>query len=121
MKILLVLEIAVIVLLLILLLKLYLKNLKLVQRAKGAEKAERWHELAYTDVLTGLYNRNAYDKYVSDIECKKIDGDFLIALFDIDDFKIINDEKGHIEGDNVLQYVAKIVLFCNIVKHTVNK
>ncbi len=110
MKLLLVLAIFIILLLLTFVLKLFVKNRQLAKKLKGIDRAEKWHELAYTDTLTGLYNRNAYNKHIASIEYKNSEDISIITLFDIDDFKKINDEKGHLEGDSVLKYVARTLL-----------
>ncbi|UWG95810.1 GGDEF domain-containing protein [Dehalobacter sp. DCM] len=64
---------------------------------------------AAEDPLTGLSNRllleTHYNKAVQDF--KKTKQPFSIALFDIDNFKIINDQKGHIYGDKVLKALAR--------------
>ncbi|MEG1711094.1 MAG: sensor domain-containing diguanylate cyclase [Clostridia bacterium] len=61
---------------------------------------------ANTDQLTGLQNREAfysnYDKIKQKSEFKN--GTFFI--FDIDNFKNINDKYGHNYGDDILKYVA---------------
>lgn len=65
-----------------------------------------WYELAFKDNLTGLFNRNAYDLKIKELE-KQNNGDIYILLFDIDSFKTINDTKGHLAGDEVLISAAK--------------
>jgi diguanylate cyclase (GGDEF)-like protein len=56
----------------------------------------------YIDELTGIPNRRALDEYTM-----FLDGEYTIAMVDIDHFKSFNDKYGHDEGDNVLRMVAK--------------
>lgn len=58
------------------------------------------------DYLTGLYNRYGIREFGVEI-AKKATG-FSVILFDIDDFKQINDMYGHDCGDEVLKAVANI-------------
>jgi diguanylate cyclase (GGDEF)-like protein len=62
---------------------------------------------AFTDPLTGLANRRAWDQLlrerldaVTDVRC------LCLAIFDLDHFKQINDAYGHAAGDEVLKSVA---------------
>lgn len=59
-----------------------------------------------TDNLTQIPNRNALYSFFD-----KIDGSrdqYVLAIFDIDDFKKFNDKNGHICGDYILKEIAKI-------------
>jgi len=64
-----------------------------------------------TDKLTGIYNRLAFDilfkQIIKDVKRKKID--FSIILFDIDNFKYINDKYGHLAGDKILQEISSLI------------
>lgn len=55
------------------------------------------------DELTSVYNRSGYDLLLSALDFNTT----YLLLFDIDDFKHINDTYGHEMGDLVLQRVAK--------------
>ncbi|MBI4685117.1 MAG: GGDEF domain-containing protein [Nitrospirae bacterium] len=67
--------------------------------------------LALTDSLTGLYNvRHFYDILNKEIaRARRYNALFSLILFDIDDFKVINDTYGHQAGDEVLRSVASIL------------
>ena len=67
--------------------------------------------LAITDGLTGLYNsRHFYKSLESEIARTKRYGEgFSLILFDIDNFKALNDTYGHQAGDEVLQRLAHIL------------
>ena len=64
-----------------------------------------------TDELTGLPNRSAYDRMIS-LEMARwhrYQQSFSLVVADIDFFKSINDEYGHLAGDKVLAVVAKTI------------
>ena len=58
-----------------------------------------------TDELTQISNRYALYDYFDSIQDKS---SLMLALFDIDDFKIINDKYGHVTGDYILKKVAEM-------------
>ena len=71
---------------------------------------QKLRELSETDALTGLYNRRklieTLDKRLAVFEREKAPTSVLI--FDLDNFKRINDEKGHHAGDEVLVEIARL-------------
>ncbi len=64
----------------------------------------------FIDPLTGINNRYGYDAFTDKYFSKAL-GDKLIflALLDLDKFKLINDNFGHLEGDNALKIVARLI------------
>lgn len=68
-------------------------------------------EQAYIDELTQSFNRKFYNKRIQESLdlFKRYDHDFCLAIFDIDNFKNINDTYGHDIGDDVLIKIAKEV------------
>lgn len=69
------------------------------------------HIKAYTDGMTGVGNKTAYLDLVRSINDKISDGEirFSIAVFDVDDLKLVNDEYGHEMGDNLISGTAECV------------
>jgi diguanylate cyclase (GGDEF)-like protein len=65
-------------------------------------------EMSYVDELTGIANhRTLMDHLKSEIsEADRTGNPLSIAIFDIDDFKKVNDLKGHVYGDQVLTELA---------------
>ncbi len=66
---------------------------------------------ARTDPLTGVSNRRALDDCVAAqlALMNRYEVEFSVAIFDIDHFKHINDEHGHLQGDRMLQTVAHLL------------
>lgn len=71
------------------------------------QRQEKISQDALTDGLTGLANRRAFD---TDAEQYNGLPDTLIAMIDIDNFKVINDTWGHTVGDVVLKATAELGL-----------
>lgn len=61
---------------------------------------------AERDALTGLYNRYYIDKISEEVFQK----DLSILIMDVDHFKKVNDNYGHIAGDRVLKALANILI-----------
>jgi diguanylate cyclase (GGDEF)-like protein len=66
--------------------------------------------LAQTDDLTGLYNRRCFDaQLASFLSRARVESvGMTLLLFDLDRFKVVNDEHGHPAGDVVLRQVAAV-------------
>ena len=63
---------------------------------------EMWNQL---DALTGLLNQNSYLRKTGEMGCKAS----VLVVFDVDDFKQINDSYGHVQGDLCLAEVAECI------------
>jgi len=84
-------------------------NISLIsEKVRLFQEAQR---LAITDGLTGLYNvRYFYDMLNKEIaRTKRYRTLFSLILFDIDNFKALNDTYGHQAGDEVLRSLASIL------------
>ena len=58
---------------------------------------------ATTDFLSGISNRREFQRILE----SKIDQGICLAILDVDHFKAINDEYGHLEGDQAIRHVSK--------------
>lgn len=79
----------------------------------------RLYTLAFKDDLTDLFNRNAYIRDLEKLKRKELKS-LWFSIFDIDDFKIINDTHGHLFGDEIL--IAAAHRLCEVFdekNHTV--
>lgn len=83
---------------------------RLYERSRAEAFAELEH-LSITDKLTGLYNRSHLDTLLQlELERHRNNGQPLtLVLCDIDHFKHINDEYGHLTGDIILQQFAGVL------------
>jgi len=74
--------------------------------------------LSTTDSLTHIFNRLKFDEELqkSINYCSRYNTSLSLILFDIDDFKIINDSYGHLTGDNVLIDLSTMVK--NLIRKT---
>ncbi len=57
------------------------------------------------DPLTGCYNHRAFQYHFKELEGRA----FTLALFDLDHFKRVNDQYGHVVGDQVLRSAVQLV------------
>jgi two-component system chemotaxis response regulator CheY len=72
---------------------------------------DRMEKLATYDNLTGLLNRWAIEGHV-EAELNRVrreNGSVSLLMVDIDHFKVVNDQHGHLLGDRALQMVADIM------------
>ncbi len=65
-------------------------------------------EMLELDPLTEIYNRQKFDEELMKYLASVADEQVATIMFDIDDFKRVNDEFGHMEGDRVLKKVSEI-------------
>jgi diguanylate cyclase (GGDEF)-like protein len=72
------------------------------------EYASAWERLAAHDPLSGLPNRRSFSEALRSMILRK--HPFVLLLFDLDNFKIVNDTYGHTAGDAVIQIVARRAL-----------
>ena len=75
-------------------------------------KTHRLERMVEHDPLTGAYNRARFDKVLSEerARCERhAEHTFSVALMDLDHFKRVNDNYGHLCGDEVLKGFAKLV------------
>ncbi len=66
---------------------------------------------AWMDGLTGLYNRRALDEKLHEYYEAQVQAgqDLAVAMFDLDNFKTLNDTQGHAAGDELLQFVGELL------------
>lgn len=69
-------------------------------------------KLSFTDSMTELYNYRYFYKRLSEeiYRAKRYNRELALVIFDIDNFKSINDSYGHQAGDDVLKKLAQLVL-----------
>lgn len=75
------------------------------------KKLDEANSMAKTDELTSLPNRRGFRETMQRLIQNAIDTEssFALLVLDIDHFKQINDEHGHLVGDAILRYLAKLL------------
>lgn len=82
------------------------------QRTKSLKQAyDELTDLINRDRLTQLSSRHYFEEALNNeqIRFKNFKRDYTLILMDIDDFKSINDQYGHLTGDEILKAVAAII------------
>ena len=77
----------------------------------NAQKFREARQLADLDALTGLHNRRYFHETLAR-ECARAhryNRKLALIVFDVDDFKVVNDRVGHLAGDAVLAEAAERV------------
>jgi diguanylate cyclase (GGDEF)-like protein len=77
----------------------------------GQLQSAELHRLSNVDQLTELPNRRAFEQRFETLwgEAMKSEASLSAIVIDIDHFKIVNDEYGHLYGDEVLRHVASLL------------
>ena len=78
----------------------------------SVQEREQLEEQLQKDGCTGLYSHASFEKIGRDIFSKYLARQIPLSfsMFDLDNFKEINDTYGHVAGDKVLQYLSRILL-----------
>ena len=87
------------------------KSRILIQKA---QESDVYRKLAYTDELTGLFNRTAFKRDVENIAAKDKSGNIIIPptvifMFDLNDLKKCNDNFGHEYGDQYISIASSAI------------
>lgn len=75
------------------------------------QKMAYFKKLANTDMLTEVFNRNAYEDRLRSLEQQELElRTTCVVLFDINNMKMINDHYGHAQGDTALKTCCRCIL-----------
>jgi GGDEF domain-containing protein len=79
--------------------------------ARSADAVTRLEYAATIDSSTGLLNRPGFDNRLhQELErTRRESGHLAVLMADVDDFKTINDTRGHQVGDAVLKHVGSVI------------
>lgn len=83
------------------------RSLQLLERLR--RERERMQQLAYTDGLTGVGNRHAFNRFVEELALQP-EAEIGVALIDVNDLKLANDMRGHQAGDEILRMIALVLM-----------
>ena len=82
--------------------------LKIMEDAMKNKITDKLFELAYTDSMTELQNRNAYEEKLKKLRKSSSNiSRITVVVIDINGMKEINDSYGHFSGDDAIKTVAK--------------
>jgi diguanylate cyclase (GGDEF)-like protein len=78
---------------------------------ENVELHEMVAEQAVTDELTGLANNRRFRRWISTevARAERFGHDLSLLMFDIDNFKQVNDTHGHLQGDEVLRSIGQVL------------
>lgn len=78
-------------------------------RMNDAFVMKSYHTQASVDELSGIPNRRSYNEDVKKLYLKASFNNVSIIILDLDNFKNINDELGHLHGDYVIRKVGQVL------------
>ena len=79
--------------------KKYTHNMYALLYLKDIDAEKKQQEAAQMDPLTGVYNRKAFeDKVMQHMSDHRIGCQGAVVLLDVDNFKSVNDQYGHLAG-----------------------
>lgn len=85
---------------------------KLIETVKAGVNAEAIKNLAYTDILTNVNNRTAYEKDIDEINQNlNAKSNFIAFMFDLNNLKEVNDSFGHSYGDSLIISAAECLTY----------
>ncbi len=84
----------------------FVARMENIQEQKATQ--ENMKKQAERDSLSGIYNHATYEKLCAEL-ADKVDGGLLYLMVDIDNFKQINDTRGHHAGDKIIQHVGMVL------------
>jgi diguanylate cyclase (GGDEF)-like protein len=76
------------------------------QREASRRQEKVLTHLALSDPLTGLPNRRAWDQQLAERLSGAGQGEWCLAVLDVDQLHEVNDQRGHLEGDACLRRIA---------------
>ena len=76
------------------------------------KQAAKYSSEANMDIMTGLFNRRAYEDEIADYSVVAPEGNFVYLSMDLNGLKNINDDKGHEAGDELLKGAAVCMKDC---------
>ena len=79
---------------------------KIVDIQEEKHELERLQKLAVLDPLTHLLNAVSAEKKIKKILDTHPENEYALIILDLDYFKVVNSERGHLFGDRVLKYLA---------------
>ncbi|MGC2459285.1 MAG: GGDEF domain-containing protein [Gallionellaceae bacterium] len=99
------------------------KELAALQRSlnNGRAELEKLSHQVETDPLTSLYNRRAFDARLKQMfrhTMRQRSSPLSLLMLDLDHFKQVNDEFGHLYGDAYLKKMAQVL--CSVIREDVD-
>lgn len=88
-----------------------LQTKKVYDQSQQLKEQQKWFHLAYVDALTEVPNRMAYMEKLHELErARDLLVSTVVMVFDLNNFKAINDTWGHGCGDEVLKKAASLLV-----------
>ncbi|MCM1266857.1 MAG: diguanylate cyclase [Bacteroidales bacterium] len=82
-------------------------TINIINKFRTNAKKKELEDKADTDLLTGLNNKLATERKIKDYMANHPDTQSMLFIFDVDNFKKVNDTMGHAFGDEVLRSLGK--------------